>query len=111
MFTSTDPLGRKVSLTTKTWNIHIMPQHTELYKQERLVQRTIEDPEIILKHEKIENRENYYRLCSLPGVNCASILKVIVEHSTDTSDIITAYAITSTNTQALNKRGVVYERP
>lgn len=111
MFATTDPLGRNITLTTKTWNIHIVPGHNELYKQEKVVQRTVEDPEVILLNETNEQRQNYFRLCRLPGTDCISILKVVVDFSSSTGDVTTAYSMVSTGSQALTKRGVIYERP
>lgn len=111
MFTTDDPLGRRVGLTSRTWNIHIIKGHPELNKQHVQVQKTIEAPEFILPNEKDENRENYLRLCNLPGTGCLSILKVVVDFSSSTGDVVTAYPITGTQTQASTKRGVIYERP
>ncbi len=111
MFETTDPLGRKVKLETKTWNIHIVPSHNELYKQDALVKKTIEDPKFILVDKDSQSRQNYFDLCNIPKDNSLSILKVVVDFTNSTGDVMTAYTIKSTPTQATTKRGVIYERP
>lgn len=110
MFQVEDPLKRLVILTKKTWNVHIIPFHTELYKQEALIRRIIENPVYILKDKDHENRDNYFDLCNLPNDGSLSIMKVVVEFKNGTGDLVTAYSNKSLPTQATTGRGVIYVR-
>ncbi|MDD2496757.1 MAG: hypothetical protein PHT78_03060 [Desulfitobacteriaceae bacterium] len=113
IFETVDPLGRTVVLDSVTWNKHVLPYHNELYRQEALVQKVIEQPAFILKdknHEGHEGRENYFELCNITHDGSLSILKVVVDYTTSTGDIVTAYTIKNTLTQAtIVKGGIVYE--
>ncbi|HBC94324.1 MAG TPA: hypothetical protein DCZ10_15855 [Pelotomaculum sp.] len=111
MFTTKDPLGRNVVLKASTWNVHIVKGHNEMYKQENLVRKVIERPAFILKDRDSDDRDNYFDLCHHPKNGSLSILKVVVEFSDSTGDVVTAYPIKNTITQATTVRGVVYERP
>ncbi|WP_459910136.1 hypothetical protein [Desulfotomaculum defluvii] len=114
MFSTTDPLGREIRLESRTWNKHIITSHPEMYKQEALVKKVIENPKYILKDKtKPDTRDNYFELCNHPSDGSLSIMKVVVDFSTGTGDVTTSYPIKSTTTQAttFNGRGVKYERP
>lgn len=111
MFTTKDPLGRDVVLRAKTWNVHIINRHTEMQKQESLVKKTIEHPKFILPDIHSDTRQNYFEICHFPVHGCLSLLKVVVDFSASTGDVITAYPIMSTQAKAITKRGVIYERP
>lgn len=110
IFKTSDPIDREIKLKTETWNIHITHGHNELYKQEGLVKKIIENPAYILKDKDFKERENYYDLCNFHD-GSLSILKVVVDFSTSTGNIVTAYPIKQTHSQAvIIKGGVVYER-
>lgn len=112
MFSTKDPLGRTVQLQTKTWNMHIVKSHNELYKQEFLVKKVIEKPIYILRDRDYENRENYFQLCHIPQYGCLQLLKVNVEFLENTGDVVTAYTVLNNLfNQASTKRGVIYEQP
>lgn len=111
MFTTRDPLGRDVNLQAKTWNVHITPYHKELYRQEALVRRAIENPKYILQDIYDMYRNNYYELCHFPQYGHLSVLKIVVDFTASTGDVVTAYPIINTQAQAITRKGVVYERP
>lgn len=111
MFTTQDPRGQGLSLQKKTWNRHICTGHPELYGRHDLVQRVVENPKFILVNDKNDQKCDYFELCNVPNNGSLSILKVVVDFSSGTGDIITAYPIKNTLTQAITKEGVLYERP
>lgn len=110
MFHVEDPLKRLVILTRKTWNVHIIPYHTEVYGQESLIKKIIENPVYILKDRDNENRDNYIDLCNLRNDGSLSIIKIVVDFSNGTGEVITAYSNKSLLTQATTGRGVIYDR-
>jgi len=112
MFTTKDPLGRNIQLDIKTWNVHIVPGHNELYKQDSLVKKIIEDPKFILRDKDRNTVENYVDICHLPkGDGSLSILKICIEFSSSTGDVSTAYTTKNMVSQLTTGKGVVYERP
>lgn len=111
MFTTKDPLGRDVVLQAKTWNNHIVKGHNEMFKQDALVKKVIENPAFILKDKDNEQRDNYFDLCHHPKDGSLSVLKVVVDFNESIGDINTAYPTKNLLTQATTKRGVIYERP
>lgn len=111
MFEVGDPLNRLVVLRKKTWNIHIIPYHTEVYGREEFIKKVISDPSYIIKDKDYVNRENYFELCNLPNDGSLSIIKIVVQFDeNNTGDVVTAYANKSLLTQATTGRGVVYVR-
>lgn len=110
MFQVEDPLKRLVILTRKTWNVHIIPYHTEVYGQEAYIKRVIENPAYILKDRDNEDKENYFDLCNLPNDGSLSIIKIVVDFKSGTGDVNTAYSNKSLFTQATTGRGVIYVR-
>ena len=113
MFTTTDPLGRGITLTAKTWNTHISNRHTVLDQQIKAVQKTIEDPEIILPDKEHANRENYFRLCIFPIVPYIVVLKVVTDLTGGVRQVWTAYTVEDNmRTQtSIPKGGAIYVRP
>ena len=112
MFSTQDPRGQEVVLKKNTWNRHICTGHNELFGHDNLVKRTVERPDYILVNDRDATRNDYFNLCNVPNNGSLSILKVVVDFSSGTGDIITAYPIKNTVTQAVViKGGVLYERP
>ena len=112
MFTTQDPRGQGLGLQKNTWNRHICTGHPELHGYLDLVKKTVENPAYILVNDRNDKRNDYFNLCNVPNNGSLSMLKVVVDFSSGTGDIITAYPIKSTTTQAVViKGGVLYERP
>lgn len=109
MFQVEDPLKRLVILKKKTWNVHII-RHQEMYRQESLVKKILEDPVYIVKDRDHPNRDDYFDLCNLPNDGSLSLLKVVVQFNNNTGEVVTAYSNKSLLTQATTGRGVIYER-
>jgi hypothetical protein len=111
MFETTDPRGKKVVLKAKTWNSHIIRNHCEMYNNEKIVQKSIEDPVYILPDKDNNNRETYFNLCKIPANNSLSVLKVVVDFTNSTGNIVTAYPVNNIHTQTTITKGVIiYER-
>ncbi|HFJ9435818.1 TPA: hypothetical protein ACGC1O_005168 [Bacillus cereus] len=111
VFTTTDPLGRTITLKDSTWNRHVIDgdhQRPELKEQEELVKGVLEDPKFIVKDE-MENRERYYDIVHLTSTNKIKPLMIAVDHSSSTGDVCTVFV--QSRMRETGERGVIYVRP
>lgn len=111
IFTTTDPLGRFVTLKASTWNSHVIDgdnYRPEFIEQEQQIKDLIEDPKFIVPDPK-ENRERYYDLVHLTSNDKIKPVMVVVDHSNDTSDVCTIFSMS--NMKDTGERGFVYVRP
>ncbi len=108
-FTATDPLGRIVVLKESTFDIHIVGEgnRIEFVGQEDKLKRIIERPAIIV-NDPMDNRERYYDIISLDTTTGIKPIMVVVDHSTEQGDVVTA--VRKSRMSDSNERGVVYER-
>jgi len=89
LFSTKDPLGRKVILLEKVWDEHIIIRHPELINQINEVKHTVERPNIISSGRK-ENRDIYFRLGAIKKYPKLYIT-VIVEFTRGIGKIKTAH--------------------
>ncbi|TEX16551.1 hypothetical protein [Bacillus cereus] len=114
IFTTQDPLGRKVQLKSGTWNFHITGgdhHRTEFAGQEQLIQDIIKDPSFIIDNSDEPNstRQKYIDLAKLPGASTLRSVVVIVDHSNEEcGDIVTVMGKKNLNQET---GGVRYVRP
>lgn len=111
VFSTLDPLGRSVVLKGSTWNIHVIDgdnYRPEFLGEEDTVQAIIEDPKIIVKDPK-PNRERYYDLVYLQGIDKIKPMMVVVEHSKQVSDVCTVFL--KSTIKDTSEGGIVYVRP
>lgn len=108
-FSTTDPMGRIVVMKSSTFDGHIIGDNNrvEFIGQEDKLKRIIENPTIIIKDPK-ENRERYYDIIQLDSTTKIKPIMVVVEHSTEQSEVVTA--IRKSSMTDTNERGVVYAR-
>lgn len=112
IFATTDPLGRKVVLSGRTWNRHIVTGHPEMSGRENVVKKAVESPEYIIQDPTHSTRQQYIDLIEEPVTNSLAVLKVIVEFSSTTSEgtVVTSYSPSILRTQTNYGGGVIYER-
>jgi hypothetical protein len=108
IFITTDPLGRKITLKSTTWDYHIINRRPELIGQENVIKSIIEDPKFILPDPE-ENRERYYDIVHLTSMGKIKPVMVVVEHINETGDICTA--MVKSTMKDTTERGIIYERP
>jgi hypothetical protein len=70
LFSVTDPLGEKISLTRKCWQGHILVVHPVMRRRLTIVRRTVALPEIIFVSRRNADSLLYFRLWpDLPAGN------------------------------------------
>lgn len=109
VFTTTDPLGRVVVMKESTFTFHILGDgnRAEFKGQEEKLKKVIENPAIIVK-DPMDTRERYYDIISLSTTNKIKPVMIVVDHSTEQGDVVTAMRKSSMTD--FTERGVVYER-
>jgi hypothetical protein len=91
IFLTVDPLNNIVYLTNERWNEHILPEHVELYGEEKLIQKTIEDPDSIYLDKEFEcTHIYYYEHKKIELSYYGNYLKVVVGRELQ-GQILTAY--------------------
>lgn len=117
IFTTTDPLGRIVTLKSSTWNYHITDgdnNRKEFIGQEETMHDVVVDPAFILPDDPDDpenKKERYIDLVMLPEFNSLKALVVIVDHSSsDNGDVVTIIAKQRLN-QESTRGGALYVRP
>ena len=84
MFTTTDPHGRKVELTTDCYTDHILVEHPDMADVDE-IEQTIRMPDIIAEDAIDPERLVYYRTYQRQPQRW--LIKVVVEQG----EVITAY--------------------
>lgn len=95
VFLTADPLNRSVYLKEETLKNHIVGgdnQRPEVTPE--IIKSTIENPAYII-NDPIKDRERYYSLDYSPYLGKLKSFQVIVEHSKDSGDVVTAMYKTS----------------
>ena len=60
IFETVDPLSNYIYLTSERWNEHIVIKHVEMYGEEDIVQKTIENPDAIYPDKDFPTTHNYF---------------------------------------------------
>lgn len=113
IFTVADPLNRMVKLKEETWVYKIAPEHPEMRVD--ILKHVILDPYYILydltpDRNKHPSREEYVDLIVYPETTKFVIIRAIVDHAFNPSEIVSAWV--SSKTKGLTTEGgVVYVRP
>jgi len=94
VFTTTDPLGRVVSCSEKTWYSHVEVGHPIFKGKADFVKQVIENPDVIYPSGTHANRTVYFGA----GIRSEEVTCVIVENNdiAMTGDVVTA----------INKKGI-----
>ena len=91
IFETTDPLGSKVVLSQTQWQSHLINNHTVMKGNEQAIKEAIEDPEAIFKSNSEPNTEVYFGLSTSATYGQRNFTKVIVDFTTPTGYIISAW--------------------
>jgi hypothetical protein len=83
-----DPRGEKVYLWENRFYEHVAIRHPTATVES--IQKTVENPDMITRDAKFQNRDNYYALGNDPQFPGA-YMKVCVEFSSDTGKVVTAF--------------------
>jgi hypothetical protein len=98
IFETTDPLNNIISLSSDTWENHILPQHPYLTGDELKVQEVVEKPNIINQDRFFLNTFNYYSIIRSTQLKpFGDYLKVCVDR--DSGNIKTAFAVENISTE------------
>lgn len=105
-----DPRGFPIQIKSSTWYAKILasPGRAWLESHFDKVQRTVEDPELILADKSVENREAYVRLWPFSEYGQPLPLVVITEATSSNRDIVTVIPKRSLKQET---GGVLYVRP
>lgn len=117
IFSTNDPLGRSVILKQGTWQYKILIGHPEVKEYLWEIKSLIENPYYIVKDlieiekgvkEPHATREEYFDF--IPNKSTGFVvLKTVVDHSTNPSEIVTA--LISSKTRGLTTEGgIIYVR-
>lgn len=119
VFTTTDPLGRKVLLKRDTWLSHIRAKHGEDIITEETIKKNIEDPIYITQNLKPaydgskelvidSRRQDYWDV--VRGNEHFFLLKTIVEFETENEGkVVTTYLLTKMK-EMRTTGGIIYDR-
>lgn len=89
IFTTTDPLGRNVSLYKNRWE-HIIKRHGDDFNSPSEIKEVIEDPDIIASSaEKISSKQLYHRFNS--STHDYTTVVVDTDNTLPNPKVITAY--------------------
>lgn len=91
MFTTTDPLNRKINCSSETWIEHIVDGHIIMTDNLNTVKNTIENPEVIFQSNQTPIRDVYFSRTK--STYSPLFTKVVVEFSTssESGDVISAW--------------------
>lgn len=135
MFTTSDPLNRKVTLKRETWENKIINttgsnnnkehgnSHEDMASLVGQIKNTIEKPSIIVKDTSIlglddngeeiicesANREEYFGIYINTTDSCLNGIKIVVEFNTDIGEVVTTHRMNGKLSKIKVKGGVVYE--
>lgn len=97
LFDTTDNLGRRVYMTTKRWETHVLYDKWWMHEFEQLIHRAVENPSFINYDAKYSNREVFYASGLIPATG--EFLKVVVQFDEpDVGWTVTAYPMTKPKT-------------
>lgn len=108
MFTTTDPLNRKIICTSDTWNNHIVKGHVIMQNNINAVKETIEKPEVIYKSNQSPVRNVYFS--KVPSSTFPKLYtKVVVEidEASNTGEVVSAWPQKSIS-GGIDPRGIIY---
>lgn len=95
-----DPFYRNIILKNDTWEYKILRDHPEVGPYIEEIQKLTHDPYYILKDlTEVEpgkrmihpTREEYFDLCQSKTSNDIILLRAVVDHATDPSEVITVF--------------------
>ena len=90
------PMGYTVVCSEKQWNLHILTGHGEMEGNEKAVENTVRDPELVRRDNDYDNRQVYFSKSAGADYEKNGFgTKVIVEVSNPSipvGDVITACA-------------------
>ena len=137
MFTTSDPLNRKITLKTETWNNKIANitgennnkahgnSHEDMIPFLHEIQKSIENPNFIIKDLKIdgidpngneiyipsEDREEFFKIFINEEKGCLNGLKTIVEFNEEHTrgEIVTTHRMNGKLSKISTKGGVIYD--
>lgn len=91
MFSTTDPLDRKIVCKSETWNNHIVAGHVIMDGNLKSVKNTIEKPDVIYQSSQTPIRDVYFS--KTDSTYYPLFTKVIVQfnESGDSGEIISAW--------------------
>jgi hypothetical protein len=107
VFETTDKFGKRIVLTSETYNNHILVGHPEMKGNANAMQDTVENPKWIVESKQNPSRWLYIgksESANYPMVN----IKTVVDHSsTDVGYVITGFVQKKVNIEKEGK--VIYE--
>lgn len=91
MFTTTDPLNRKINCSSETWSEHIINGHVIMESNLNSVKNTVENPEVIFQSNQTPIRDVYFSRTE--SSYSPLFTKVVVEfnESSGTGEIVSAW--------------------
>lgn len=92
MFSTMDPLQRKVVCSAGTWNNHISIGHTAMDGNHNSVKSAIEEPEVIYRSSQTPDRDVYFaRTESASYFPLFTKVVVVFNKSGDSGEVISAW--------------------
>lgn len=75
-----DYLGRRVTLSSRRWELHVLYKRPVMEPYVHLVRETISDPDRVHRDKEYPNRECHYLYCADRFIT--KLIKVVVEYNT-----------------------------
>lgn len=110
IFTTIDPLQRKVVLERDTFEGHIMIDHPEMKTRIPIIRQTIRDPDYIFTSTLRADRDIYIKLGGVPDFPELGS-KAIVEFSSSTFGRIVSSWLVKEPSRSDISGGMRYEKP
>jgi len=106
VFTVSSYNGYSVSLSSSTFNEHILPQHGEMIGSDPIISSTISHPDVVFQDVDYNNREDYYKNVSPSNKK----MKVVVEYTEDETNTTIGEVVTAFYTKRIKEKSeALYE--
>lgn len=107
-----DPFGREIRFKDATWNYHVVGgdhARTEFIGQEKVVERVLSDPGIIIRDEEHETREKYLDLVHLTTMTRFKVVVIVVDHKNpEFGDVVSMWP--EKTIKQSSEGGIIYVR-
>lgn len=104
IFETTDVFNTKVSLSTDTYNDHILLGHPEV-DNVNYIKDTIEKPNVVYQSNKKDKRKIFFKLGADPRYK-QLYMKTVVEYNNNEGSVTTSFL--SKNIEGVKEGGLLY---